>query len=216
MSRRGVPVVVFAKPPVPGRTKARLARALGDEEAARLARAFLEDTWATVGALGWARPILASATADVAAFGLEGEVEVWPQGEGDLGERLERVLARGLEEAGAVLLVGGDVPGLPGAHLDAARGALARHDVVLGPAEDGGFYLIGAARLPAGALAGIRWSAADTLDRTEEALARAGLSLARAPAWLDVDEPEDLPRLVRVLADRPDAAPRTRRALRGG
>lgn len=185
---------------------------MGAERAAELARAFFHDVWATVGALPWARPILACTTADVAAFEA-GEPEVWLQGEGDLGERMARVLGRGIAEAGRAFVLGADVPGLPRAHLDEARAALGHHDAVLGPTDDGGFYLLGLARLPPGLLDGLPWSSAETRARTEDRLAAAGLSLARAPAWFDVDEPADLARLRAHLAAHPEAAPRTRVAL---
>ena len=110
--------------------------------------------------------------------------------------------------------MGADVPGLPAAHLDAARAALARSDVVIGPSEDGGFYLIGASRLPAGALFGLPWSRADSLRRTEDRLAALGISIARSPGWFDVDEAADLARLERLLAEDARPAPWTRAALR--
>jgi hypothetical protein len=208
-----VPVVVFAKPPLPGAVKTRLSRGVGARRAAQLALAFFHDTWATVEALPWARPILASTTPDLSAFALGGDVEVWLQGTGDLGARMERVLDRGIAEAGRALVIGSDLPGLPAGHLDGAHDALARHEAVIGPAEDGGFYLLGLSRMAPGLLADLPWSAPDTLARTEERLTRAGLSPARIPAWFDVDEPEDLARVQRLLDTHPGAAPWTRRAL---
>lgn len=204
-----VPVCVFAKPPVAGEVKTRLSRGIGAARAARLARAFFHDTWATVRALPWARPILASTTADTSAFELASDdVEVWLQGPGDLGERMERILARGLAEAGLALLIGADIPGLPPAHLEQARAVLGRNEAVLGRTEDGGFYVIGLSRLPPGLLADLPWGSPDTLARTEE-------RLTRAPSWFDVDETDDLARLRRRLADDPRAAPQTWLALSG-
>ena len=209
-----VPVCVFAKPPVAGETKTRLARGgLGAEAAARLARAFFEDTWATVSALEWARPVLATTAPELSAFGLTSDVEVWMQGPGDLGERMARVLARAVAEAGRGMVIGADLPGLPRRHLDVAREALARHEAVLGPTDDGGFYLLGLWRVPDGILTGLPWSSPDTLARTELRLAGAGLGAARAPPWFDVDVPGDLARLRRLLAEHPEVAPRTRAAL---
>ena len=86
---------------------------IGEAKAARLALAFLHDTWAMVGELPWARPVLATTTLDGAPFDLGEDVEIWLQGDGDLGERMERVLARGVDEAGVALLIGADVPGTP-------------------------------------------------------------------------------------------------------
>lgn len=209
-----VPVCVFTKPPLAGESKTRLARVIGEGAAQRLARAFFEDTWATVGALGWARPILATTAPDASAFGLAGEaVEVWPQGAGDLGQRMERILARVVGEAGRAILIGADLPGLPPQHLDIARDDLDHHEAVLGPADDGGFYLVGLSRVPRGLFTGLGWSAPDTLVRTERRLVDCGLTLARAPSWFDVDEIYDLARVRRMLDSEPTRAPRTRAAL---
>jgi len=209
-----VPVCVFAKPPVAGETKTRLARgSIGADGAARLARAFFEDTWATVSALPWARPVLATTASDLSAFAPTSNVEVWMQGTGDLGERMERILARAVAEAGRGMVLGADLPGLPRSHLDTAREVLARHEAVLGPSEDGGFYLLGLSRVPEGILTDLPWSSPDTMAQTERRLAGAGLTTARAPRWFDVDVPADLLRLRRLLADDPRAAPRTRAVL---
>lgn len=209
---RGVPVCVFARPPRAGEAKTRLGRVIGHERAARLAQAFLVDTWHLVTALPWARPVLAGTDDDVAAYGL-GPVELWSQGEGDLGARMTRILERALRLAPRALLVGADVPGLPAEHLEAVLEGLSRHDIVLAPSEDGGFHLLGARRLAPRALEGVSWSTATTLAQTEAALARAGLTTARAARWFDVDVAGDLERLRELLQERPDAAPRTREAL---
>jgi uncharacterized protein len=135
------------------------------------------------------------------------------QGEGDLGARLERVMHRALAEAPGALLIGADLPGLPPGHLELAREALSRAEVVLGPAADGGFYLLGATRLRPGTLAGITWSAASTYAQTHAAVSRAGHSVGLVPGWFDVDLPGDLAALRTLLEERPDAAPSTRAVL---
>ena len=126
-------ICVFAKPPRPGRAKTRLASAVGEEGAARLARAFLEDTWDTVSGLPWANAVLASTEADRDALGLDEDTPLWLQGEGDLGQRMERVLARALRDAPWAMALGADSPGLPPGVLERARDALAASDAVLGP-----------------------------------------------------------------------------------
>lgn len=205
-------LTLFAKPPRPGQAKTRLAPAVGPEGAATLARAFLGDVWANVARLPWARPVLASAGPWPEGL-LPEPLEVWPQGEGDLGARMERVLRRGLREAPYALALGGDSPGLPLAYLEAARAALAEADAVFGPSEDGGFYLLALRRLPEGALAGLPWSQADTLEATEARLASLGLRVARVASFFDVDVPEDLARLEAELASGRLQAPATARAL---
>ncbi len=201
-----VPVVVFARAPWPGRAKTRLIPALGEAPAARLAAAFLEDVLATVAAVPglaaepWCPP------EDVAAF----EGARAQQGL-ELGARMTHALADALDRAPIALLVGSDLPTLPASHLEEAVDALARHDVVLGPAADGGFYLVGA-RGEAPALGpGVRWSSRHALADVHARLTDRRVALVRP--WYDVDTEEDLRLLRAHLALRPHAAPRTAETL---
>ncbi|MBN1205850.1 MAG: TIGR04282 family arsenosugar biosynthesis glycosyltransferase [Myxococcaceae bacterium] len=207
-----VALCVFAKPPRAGATKTRLAPAVSDEGAASLARAFITDTWATVTRLPWARPVLAS-TGPWPEGLLPAPVEVWQQGEGDLGARMEHILLRGLEVCPAVMALGADIPGLPVAHLEAAHAALAHADAVFGPSDDGGFYLLALRRLPAGAFANLPWSQPETLTRTEERLSSLGLTVAHVAPFFDVDVPADLERLERELKAGTLHAPATAATL---
>lgn len=208
-----VALCVFAKPPRAGEAKTRLAPALGAEGAARLARAFIQDTWALVTRMPWAAPVLASPSPWPEGL-LAGPVEVWPQGEGDLGARMERVLLRALERYPAVMALGADSPGLSPEHLEAARAGLVHADAVFGPSEDGGFYLLALRRLPVGAFVNLPWSQAETLARTEERLVSLGLTVARVAPFFDVDVPEDLAHLESELASGRLRAPATEAALR--
>lgn len=205
-------IAVFAKPPLPGVAKTRLAESLGSLAAATLARAFLEDTWAALERLDGVRLVLAATSPELAVYGLE-RAELWLQGEGDLGARMERVARRALELAPWVLLVGTDSPGLPQRAIELARAALDEHDAVLGPAADGGYYLLGLRRAEPGLLEGLPWSAADTLVATAARLETRGYATALGLPWFDVDEPGDLPRLSLELARPDSSAPRTVAAL---
>jgi uncharacterized protein len=207
-----VALCVFAKPPRAGDAKTRLAPAVGGEGAAALARAFITDTWATVTLLPWARPVLAS-TGPWPEGLLPAPVEVWQQGEGDLGARLESIFRRGLEVCPAAMALGADSPGLPLAHLEAARAALADADAVFGPSDDGGFYLLALRRLPVGALANLPWSQPETRARTEERLMSLGLTVAHVAPFFDVDVPADLERLEAELNVGRIQAPATAAAL---
>lgn len=203
------PVCVFAKPPVAGAVKTRLARTEGERRAADLARAFLVDTLTGLRAVPWARPILAT-TGPLGA--LAGPTPEWPQGDGDLGDRLERVLARALTEADQSFAIGADSPGLPRAHLERARELLVDADAVLGPADDGGFYLLGLRRCPPGLLHGLPWSTASTAFAVAARLRDAGLRVAHAPPWFDVDDAAALQRLA-VGLRRGEVEARATRAL---
>ncbi len=212
MAETGI-VCVFAKPPRPGKVKTRLAAEIGPEAAADLARAFFADTWQTASALPWARPVLA--TTETGATEWSGiRAEAWPQGEGDLGDRMERVLRRALATAPFALAIGSDSPGLPQALLEKAPRRLESADAVIGPSADGGFYLLGLTRCPPGLLASLPWSAGDTCERTAERLRGRGLSVELLPPWFDVDRIGDLTRLRSLLARGEIVAPRTAAALR--
>jgi rSAM/selenodomain-associated transferase 1 len=203
---------ILAKAPRAGEAKTRLAPAVGAAGAATLAGAFFEDTVALARSLPWTRVAVAVA-GDAASLALTADVEVWSQGGGDLGERMERALLRALAIGERVLLIGSDSPGLPLAHLESARAALSSHDAVLGPADDGGFYLVGLDRCEPGLLSGLPWSRSDTLRHTEARLREAGRTVAHSPVWFDVDEPTDLLRLSRLMARGEVDAPATARAL---
>ena len=188
-------ICIFAKPPVPGEVKTRLAAALGAGAAARLARAFLEDTIESVQALPWAQAALATTVP------VQADVPVLLQGEGDLGARIERVLTAALERTPVAMAIGADTPAIPSRLLEAARAALRDVDVAIGPAEDGGFYLLAMRHFPEGLLRDLPWSSADTLHATLKRLRALGLRTRLLEPWFDVDRAEDLERL-RTLVER--------------
>ncbi|MFN0096538.1 MAG: TIGR04282 family arsenosugar biosynthesis glycosyltransferase [Dehalococcoidia bacterium] len=186
--------VVLTRVPIAGQTKSRLARDIGEKAAFRLAEAFLVDTLALCGRAGLT-PLIAftPAGAEAALEPIAPGVARVPQGEGDLGARILGALGEGLGRAGAAVLIGSDSPDLPADELRRALDLLERHDVVLGPAEDGGFVLIAARRrLPAELFAGVHWSTSTVL---REVLANAkglGLDVGLTEPWSDVDDLESL------------------------
>jgi hypothetical protein len=206
-------ICVFAKPPRAGLVKTRLVPELGEGGAAALARAFFQDTWTAVSGLDWADPILATTEVDAREWGFSPDIVVWRQARGDLGRRMEGILRRALATHPFALAVGTDTPGLPVALLDSAREALQTADAVLGPSEDGGFYLLGLRACPSGLLARIPWSTKDTFTQTLAQLRRRGLRTTVLPPWFDVDRPEDLDRLRMLLAAGRVIAPATARVL---
>ncbi|MFW6066953.1 MAG: TIGR04282 family arsenosugar biosynthesis glycosyltransferase [Myxococcota bacterium] len=206
-----IAVCVFAKPPTPGAVKTRLAEVVGPAAAARLAEAFVRDTWDAVSQLPWARPVLAT-TGPGIELGAEADA-VWLQGGGDLGARLERVMSRALESHVAAIAVGADSPATIAARLPQARMLLAQTDAVLGPTEDGGFDLIGLRECPPAIFRGLPWSHATTCRRTASRLREGGLGVGLLSTGFDVDRPADLHRLRRMLGEDPTLAPATAAVL---
>jgi len=206
-------VCIFAKPPEPGRVNTRLAPALGDAGAASLARAFLEDTLALVTGTPWARPLLATTGPMPDDLAHARDVERWDQGDGDLGDRMERVLRRALEAHPAAIALGVDAPTLDRTTLDRIREAVDTHDAAIGPTPDGGYYTLALRRCEEGLLRGLPWSAPTTRARTRAQLERHGYSVAILDERFDVDEPADLDRLIDALRRSPHLAPHTRAAL---
>ncbi len=215
MTRR---IVVFAKTPQPGTAKTRLCPPLSPDQAARLARAFLLDVLDTCAGLAGYEHILAYAPRGTRGEMAELAGNRWRlmlQRGPDLGERLANAFAATLREAAPrVLIVGTDTPHLGVDTLEAADAALASTDMVLGPSEDGGFYLIGLRRWVPSLLDEIRWSTehalADTLGRAEDL----GLTCTFLRRDYDIDEFDDLLRLTRELTSVARPLQNTRRAVR--
>ena len=184
-------VIVFAKRPRSGEVKTRLAAGLGVEMAVQIYRELLTYVVSELSpAEAWDFSL--AVTPDDAVD----DEEAWPlgaprrpQGGGDLGHRLERVLA-GATQARPVLVVGSDVPRLTARAVQDALDRLAEVDVVLGPSPDGGYWAIGASRPPpAGWLDGVRWSSPNALEDTLGRAVAAGLEAAVLDLWLeDVDD----------------------------
>jgi len=204
-------LVVFVKHPTPGAVKTRLAAAIGPAAAAELYRALAERALeATAPAAGEYERLVffdpPGALEEMRAW-LPG-VRLLAQSGGDLGARMrdatDRAFARG---ASRVAVVGTDVPGLSRDTVVAALAALDAADVVIGPAEDGGYYLL-ALREPRPELfAGMAWSGPLVAAETRARAAAAGLVVHEVGRRRDVDTVEDLraawPAVRALLGDRP-------------
>jgi len=193
-----IPCLVFAKSPSRGDSKTRLVPGVGPDGAALLARGFLADTWSLVNAVEGLRPILVT-TDPSADHGLRADIEVQDQGDGDLGDRLERGLRTALEHAPAAIAIGADAPGMPAELLAAALIAVREHPAALGPTEDGGFWGLGLQACPPGLFAGVPWSTPRTARATRDRLRARGIAVADLPSWWDVDTATDLLRWRREI-----------------
>lgn len=186
-------LVVMAKAPRLGRVKTRLAKGIGAVEATRfyrnasldlLRRVGIDPRWQTVLALSPDRSVH--------------ENGVWPmgllrvaQGPGDLGRRMERLMLD--LPLGPVVIVGCDIPDIGPHHIAQAFEALGQVDTVFGPADDGGYWLVGMRRRPRGTeiFGNVRWSSEHALADTHANVAQAGLRAAMLETLSDIDTAED-------------------------
>lgn len=185
---------LFAKWPQAGRVKTRLAAATSAEWAADVAVAFLRDLIRRLGMIG-DRRVVAFAPPDAGPAFAEvvgRSFALVPQADGDLGRRLSTFFHEQFASgAGSVVVVGTDSPTLPPALVEQAFAELSRADVVLGPATDGGYYLVGCARRVPPIFDGIAWSGPTVLGETISRLADPAWRLALLPPWYDVDTLDD-------------------------
>ena len=193
-------IVVFAKAPVAGFVKTRLIPTLGAEGAAKLARRMLSHTLAQALATG-AKAVelcMSPAPSDLAWQGvvLPYMVNRSGQGEGDLGERMNRAMNRALaQQQGPVLLMGTDCPLLSAAHIAEAGRQLEQHDAVLLPAADGGYVMIGLRAPCPGLFIDMAWSTPVVACETLRRMAALSLRVWQGPLLHDIDEPADLQHL---------------------
>lgn len=188
-------VALMLKAPVPGRVKTRLAADIGEEEACLAYRRLVEHQIGQI-PVGWRIEVHVDppdAGAVMQAWLGSRPVYV-PQPEGDLGVRLTAALNQGATAGTGpvgrfpLIFLGGDCPYLDEAALAEAAKSLESHEVVLGPAVDGGYVLIGMNKPHPELFQGIEWSTERVLGQTLERARRAGLSVALLPEREDVDD----------------------------
>jgi uncharacterized protein len=211
-----IPVAIMAKVPAAGEVKTRLCPPLTPAQAAGLARCFLQDRVGQLCELPAVAPIVAftppERERELHALLPDGVRLVQQQG-ADLGARLDRLLTDLVAEgAGGAIAVDADSPTLPTEFVHRACTHLAERtaDVVLGPCDDGGYYLIGLRQAAPALFREMPWSTPAVLDETIARARRFGLRLALLPPWFDIDRGADLERL-RTSVQAPGAhrPPRT-------
>ncbi len=194
--------MIFAKYPAPGRVMTRLCPPATADEAAGVQRACIRLLCERALRSWPVRPTLVATPDDSEASFREflgPYMPIVPQGDGDLGARLTRAAKAALEQDDeSVIIIGSDSPTMPQQSLIDAIHALETSDAVLGPCQDGGFYLVGLARTHDDMFTGINWSGDQAASQTRERLGASGLSVTEIGPWYDVDRFEDLGR---VLSD---------------
>jgi rSAM/selenodomain-associated transferase 1 len=183
-------LVLFVRYPVAGQCKTRLIPALGPKGAAALHKRLAERTVEVLRAAG-GPVVIAYTGAEEAAFRdwLGADLEYVPQADGDLTARLLPFAARA-----PVIFFGADTPDLTPAHVTAAIEALGSHPVAIGPAEDGGYYLIAMHKPRPDLITDMPWSTSSVLPETLRRLAATGTAAALLETLSDCDRPEDLAR----------------------
>ena len=193
-------MAVFAKAPVAGDVKTRLAGLLGADGAAGLHAGLVRHALATAVASGvgpvelWCAPDASHPffAACAARFG----ATLREQQGADLGARMQDAVARTLAQGDALVIIGSDCPALEAGDLRAAAAAVRECDVAIAPAEDGGYVLLAMSALQP-LFDGIAWGAATVMRETRRRLDASGTPWRELPVKWDVDRPEDYARLGR-------------------
>ena len=216
-------LVILAKPPEPGSVKTRLIGELTPQQAAQLHRACLEDTAALVDSIpGCTHWLFLAGNAEKACEVFQGlrvskRWRVGTQQGRDLGERMhsaiEDLLQRG---TGKVVILGTDTPWMGRKRILEALRLLDFVDIVLGPAADGGYYLVAARRLVPQMFRGIPWSTSQVCSATRRALETSRTSFRLLAREFDLDRPEDLKKVAELLEANPAGAPALATWLREG
>jgi rSAM/selenodomain-associated transferase 1 len=209
-------LIIFAKEPRPGQVKTRLIPPLSPEAAAQLYHSFLLDILEEMGRVPEVRLALAFSPPQAQGFFqtlAPPDTDLFPQEGGDLGERMAWACARGFAAGySPVLLRGSDTPDLPAAVVSEAREVLAggHFQAVLGPATDGGYYLVGLTDPQPDLFQGPDWSSSTVLESTLEIARQRSLKVHLLPPWTDIDTSTDLLAFLHRASQTPQPGCRSR------
>lgn len=188
-------LIIFAKFPAPGMAKTRLQPALGIDGAAKMARKLLVHSIHQALATGFSVEMCVSpAPSDPCwqTLNLPKSLHWSAQADGDLGLRMLSASQNALSKFDKVLLIGSDCPDLTAERIKDAAQQLDKHDIVMIPAFDGGYVLLGFKQVTAQLFCNMRWSVSDVAAVTQQRINDLGWSLAMLAPLADIDEPEDL------------------------
>jgi len=198
-------LVLFTRYPEAGKTKTRLIPHLGAPQAARLQRRMTEYLVQTLhpqaGQRAWGLEVhFAGGDLSAMQHWLGSGLTYQAQAHGDLGDRLQHVFVTGFrQQRERIVVIGSDCPAITANHVEQAFHALRQHQVVLGPAQDGGYYLVGLSCDCGALFQNIAWSTSQVFDQTVAIATQLRLSLATLEPLPDIDRPEDLVGLPAVL-----------------
>ena len=212
-------LIVFAKEPVNGTVKTRLRNCFSDNDLIRLYKAFIKDTLAVANDIRNARKILAFSSRTAPRFlkSVAGGFEMIEQKGRTLGDRIHNAfLYAKNNKAEKIVIIGSDSPTLAHDVIQRAFRKLDSCDIVLGPAADGGYYLVGMRESHRALFKGIKWSCRSVLDNTLTRAKQLGKKIAQLNSWYDVDDCDSLARLRcdLIREKNKDTAKYTRRFLK--
>ncbi|EGJ33777.1 MAG: glycosyltransferase [Moorea sp. SIO1G6] len=191
-------LIIFSRYPEPGKTKTRMIPALGADGAAKLQRRMTEHTVAQVKEFTTGRPVsveihFAGGNQQLMENWLGSNLVYKPQSDGDLGKRITTAFQLSFAESMTkVVIIGIDCPDLNSSVMNQAFEALDNHDLVLGAAKDGGYYLVGLSRLIPELFVGVNWGTSEVLQQTVDIANSLNLTIGMLSELTDVDRPEDL------------------------
>ena len=214
MSKESIQLIQFAKWPVKGRVKTRLAKSIGEEAALAAHKQLLD--YVLSGLIGadigdtalWFDHIPAAiAEKTYADISANADFQIQLQTQGDLGKKMQHALSAYLPDKDKVLLVGSDCPSICSEYLQSAIDALDQTCMVFGPAEDGGYVLIGASRgignhVPDIVFEEVAWGTRQVMKKTQQNLKAADISFSLLDMAWDVDEIEDWQRFLAIKKER--------------
>ncbi len=186
-------LIIFVRNPIIGKVKTRLAATLGDEKTIAIYLKLLEHTRSISMGLQCDRSVFCD---EKPALGPEWKTDdffITVQRGNDLGERMSNAFKEVFEEgASSMIIIGCDCPGLSTKIIDEGFEKLKEFDLVIGPAKDGGYYLLGMKRPILQLFEDMKWSTSSVFDETMITASQLGLSIYRLPVLADIDEEEDL------------------------
>lgn len=192
-------IILFCKEPILGKVKSRLAAAIGDERSLEIYKKLLEHTLDIIVSYGFNFTIFVAETLQTDFFN-KYEGHIYRQ-EGELfGDRLYNALQLRLKVSDQIVIVGSDCPGLEVEHLRLAQEYLTNHDMVIGPALDGGFYLLGIKSISCHIFQDIAWSSCIVRIQLLQNAHSNGLKTVELNLLTDIDTYEDL-KSTKFLAD---------------
>jgi uncharacterized protein len=186
-------IIVFLRHPEKGKVKTRLAASIGEDRALEVYERLLSHTLATASVMPFDKQAWFADGVSKGSPWEKAGFKVFAQQEGDLGRRMAQAFSRAFSEGYQhVVIIGTDCPGLTADLLNEAFDQLATHDVVIGPADDGGYYLLGMRGPFLKLFDGIRWSTDSVADETERLCVENKLGYTMLRPLGDIDREEDL------------------------